>query len=51
MTEEEAVAAVNRAFGMLWRPDLPVLEIDELEDLIAQAGEEAALARYRRSFE
>jgi AbrB family looped-hinge helix DNA binding protein len=51
MTDEEAAAAVEGAFGALWRPGMPVLEIDELEEVIAQAAEDAAIARCRRSFE
>lgn len=41
---------VDRTYGMLHRPGMPVLSIEELEVEIKRAREEAATARYLRSF-
>lgn len=46
---DDAVARLDRAAGIVWRPDLPILTDDELRREIAEAWARDAEGRDRRA--
>lgn len=48
VTVEEPRSIVERTAGIFWRPDMPSLTIEELEQAIEEAAQQAALERYER---
>jgi len=41
---------IDHAFGLLWRPDLPQLEIEELERLIHDSRDIGSTEQYLETF-
>lgn len=51
ITIRKADDVLSRAAGMLYRPGAAPLTVEEMNELIRKGMDEAAMRRYRRSFE